>query len=58
MTTVAEIEHAVEHLPQEDVEELTTWLVEYQCALSASTEMFHQYEAEETDQDSQWIGEQ
>ena len=57
MTTVAEIESAVERLPRESVEELATWLVEYQGALSASAEVFHQYETEETDPESQWIGE-
>ena len=55
MTTVAEIESAVERLPREGVEELATWLVEYQGMLSASAEMFHQYLAEETDSEDQWI---
>ena len=52
MTTVAEIECAVERLPREGVEELATWLIEYQSALSASVEIFHQYETEETDPES------
>ena len=55
MTTVAEIESAVEHLPREDVDVLAEWLVEYQASLRASAEMFHQYDTEESDSESQWI---
>jgi len=57
MTTVAEIESAVEQLPREGLDELTAWLVEYHDALNASAEIFHQYDAEERDLESQWIGE-
>ena len=54
---MAEIESAVEQLPQEGVEELAAWLAEYQACLNASAEMFRQYDAEEDDAGSQWIGE-
>lgn len=56
MTTVVEIESAVEHLPREDVEVLAGWLSEYHASLSASAEMFSYYDAEESDPESQWIG--
>ena len=57
MTTVAEIESAVERLPPEGVEQLATWLIEYQASVSATCEVFHQYDAEESDLGSQWVGE-
>jgi hypothetical protein len=57
MTSVAEIETAVEQLPRESLDELTAWLVEYHDALNASAEIFQQYDAEESDGESQWIGE-
>ena len=57
MTTVAEIETAVELLPRESLDELAAWLVEYHASLNASAEIFHQYDTEETGADSQWIGE-
>jgi hypothetical protein len=39
------------------MDELAAWLVEYHAALDASAEIFQQYDAEETDEENQWIGE-
>jgi len=58
MTTVAEIESAVERLPPEGVEELATWLIDYRASLVATGLVFQQYDAEEADSECQWVGEQ
>ena len=47
MTTVAEIEHAIQELPAPEVSELAHWLEEYQLMLSASSEVFAMLDAEE-----------
>ncbi len=53
MTTVAEIESAIERLPAEQVREVAAWLEEYQSTINASAEVFAQLDAEEGPGD-QW----
>ena len=47
MTTVAEIESAIERLTMAEVKEVAEWLDEYQASLQASSIMFSQLDAEE-----------
>ena len=47
MTTVAEIEHAIEGLPAPDVTELARWIEERQLLLAASADVFSMLDAEE-----------
>ena len=47
MTTVAEIEDAIEQLPASEVTELAQWIEDYQLMLSASSEIFKMLDAEE-----------
>ena len=47
MTTVVEIESAIERLPAEQVRELASWLEEYQATINASAEVFTMLDAEE-----------
>lgn len=47
MTTVAEIEHAIEELAAPEVTELVRWLEERQLMLSASSDVFAMLDAEE-----------
>lgn len=53
MSTVAEIEAAIERLPIEQMREVAAWLDEYQATVSASAEVFALLDAEEGDS-SQW----
>ena len=53
MSTVAEIESAIEQLPVEQVREVAVWLDEYQAAINASAEVFSMLDAEEGEGD-QW----
>jgi hypothetical protein len=53
MTTVAEIESAIERLPTPQVREVAAWLDEYQATINASTEVFAILDAEEGEGD-QW----
>lgn len=53
MSTVAEIEAAIERLPIEQMREIAAWLDEYQATVSASAEVFTMLDAEE-DSTSQW----
>jgi len=53
MTTVAEIEHAIEQLPAPQVSEVARWLDEYQLMLSASSDVFAMLDAEEREGE-QW----
>ena len=55
MSTVAEIESAIEQLPVNQVRELAAWLDEYQATISASAEIFALLDAEEGEGD-QWHG--
>ncbi len=49
MSTVAEIESAIEKLRPSEVTELAAWLEEYQRMVNASSEMFALYDREEAD---------
>jgi hypothetical protein len=53
MTTVAEIESAIERLPTTQVREVAAWLEEYQASINASSEVFAMLDAEEGEGD-QW----
>jgi len=53
MTTVAEIESAIEHLPIQQVREVAAWLDEYQATINASAEIFTMLDAGEAKGD-QW----
>jgi hypothetical protein len=47
MSTVAEIESAIEKLQPAEVAELSAWLSEYQQMIQASAEVFSMYDREE-----------
>lgn len=47
MSTVAEIESAIERLQPSEVTQLTAWLNEYQQMIHASAEVFSMYDREE-----------
>jgi hypothetical protein len=49
MTTVAEIESAIEHLSIEQVREVAAWLEEYQATINASTRVFALLDVEESE---------
>jgi hypothetical protein len=49
MSSVAEIESAIQQLSPAEVAELVSWLEEYQQMISASAEMFSLYDREESD---------
>jgi hypothetical protein len=53
MSTVTEIEAAIERLPMEQVREVAAWLEEYQATINASAEIFAMLDAEEGEGD-QW----
>jgi hypothetical protein len=58
MSTVAEIESALERLPTEQMLEVAAWLDERRAMLSASEAMFQQLDAAEgADAGKQWLGE-
>ena len=48
VSTVAEIEAAIEKLPPKEVAALAAWLDEYQQMVNASAEIFSMYDKEET----------
>ena len=52
MSTVAEIESAIERLQPTEVEELAAWFNEYQQMIFASSQIFSMYDQEEQ-QDAQ-----
>jgi hypothetical protein len=47
VSTVAEIESAIERLPHAELTELLGWLEEYQAMIGASTALFAMYDEEE-----------
>lgn len=49
MSTVAEIEAAIEYLPADQVRQVAAWLEEYQGTINASAEVSARLDAEETD---------
>jgi len=53
VSTVTEIESAIEQLPIEQVREVAAWLEEYQATINASAEVFAMLDAEEGEGD-QW----
>jgi hypothetical protein len=53
VSTVAEIESAIEQLPVNKVRELAVWLEEYQATIQASAEVFALLDDEEG-QGEQW----
>jgi hypothetical protein len=58
MSTVAEIETAIEQLPTEQMLAVAAWLDERRAMLSASETMFQQLDdAEGDDAGNQWLGE-
>jgi hypothetical protein len=50
MSSVTDIESAIEKLPPEKVEELAVWLDEYRQTLHASASVFSVYDEEESSQ--------
>ncbi len=56
MSTVAEIEAAIQQLPIEQVREVAAWLDEYQATINASATIFAMYDEEEGE-GNQWHGE-
>tara|TARA_R110002096_G_scaffold4501_52_gene21386 strand:- start:2233 stop:2406 length:174 start_codon:yes stop_codon:yes gene_type:complete len=56
MSTLVEIEDAIEKLPSDEVEKLARWLDGYQATIAASAETFAALDAEEDDSESQWLG--
>jgi hypothetical protein len=58
MSTVAEIETALEQLPTEQMLAVAAWLDERRAMLSASETMFQELDqAEGEDAGNQWLGE-
>jgi len=53
MSSVAEIEMAIELLPVEQVREVAAWLDEYQATINASAEVFAIHDADES-KGEQW----
>ena len=51
MSTVAEIESAIQQLPMEQVRQVAAWLDEYQASINASAEVFSMLDAEEGEGD-------
>ncbi len=47
MSTVAEIEAAIEKLPTEEFAKLLAWIEEYQALIGASQNLFAMYDEEE-----------
>ncbi len=47
MSTVVEIESAIERLPLEQIKEVSAWLDEYQCTVAASAAVFALLDEEE-----------
>jgi len=55
VSTVAEIESAIERLPVEQMREIAAWLEEYQATIEASAAVFSQLDKEEGEGE-QWHG--
>ena len=47
MSTVTEIEAAIERLPPDELRALLSWIEEYAAAIGASETLFGMYDAEE-----------
>ncbi|HSH39898.1 MAG TPA: hypothetical protein VK993_14075 [Chthoniobacterales bacterium] len=57
MSTVAEIERAIDELPTEQMLAVAAWLDERRAMLSASEAMFLQLDQAEEGGGDQWLGE-
>jgi len=57
MSTVAEIENAIEKLPTRQMLELAAWLDEQRAMIAASEGIFAALDAEGVDTGPQWTGE-
>jgi hypothetical protein len=58
MSTVAEIENAIEKLPTREMLEIAAWLDEQRAMLNASESVFRELDAAEGgDAGKQWTGE-
>ena len=57
MSTIAELEAAIQELPPPKVMELSEWLDDYKLALLASKRSLEMLDAEEGNEDRQWLGE-
>jgi hypothetical protein len=49
MSSVAEIESAIERLSPGEIAELAAWIEDYQQMINASTEIFSMYDREEAE---------
>jgi hypothetical protein len=47
VSTVTEIEAAIERLPSDELRALVNWIEEYAAAMGASETLFEMYDAEE-----------
>ena len=56
MSTVAEIEHAIDQLPTDQMLAVAAWLDERRAMLSASDAMFLQLDQAEDGGGDQWLG--
>lgn len=52
MSTVAEIEEAIQKLPEQELRKLILWFEDYQAAIGASESLFAMYDAEEEQRDA------
>jgi hypothetical protein len=58
VNTPAEIEHAIEKLPTDELLEVAAWLDDYRTMIQSSESLFQQLDAEEGDvAGQQWLGE-
>ena len=58
MSTVAEIEAAIEHLPAQDMLKVAEWLEDYRSTVLASEAMCRMLDKEEGGEaGAQWLGE-
>jgi hypothetical protein len=58
VNTPAEIEHAIEKLPTDELLEVAAWLDDYRTMIQSSESLFQQLDAEEGDvAGQQWLSE-
>jgi hypothetical protein len=57
MSTVPELEAAIQELPPPKVIELSEWLDDYKLALLASKRSLELLDQQEGNEDQQWLGE-
>ena len=57
VSTVAEIEAAIEHLPTKEMLQVAEWLDEYRALINTSENLFQRLDAEEGEHaGQQWLG--